>query len=96
MLAWIRPLSHLFATPPHLPRCYPGGGVNAQGNSYTTYSTGGYSYSNASPSGGTSSHYYTPTASSAASGSGMYTQNGGASGGGYSFYQSASGSRTYK
>lgn len=69
-----------------MPGSVTGGGTNSQGNSYTTYSTGGYSYSNPSTSsGGTGgakgSSYYTPTASSASSGSGFYTQNGGQSGG---------------
>ena len=58
---------------------------------------GGYSYSNAGtvsrPAG---SSYYAPSASAAASGAGFFTAKGGASGGGYSYYQNASGARSYK
>lgn len=75
-----------------MPKHVTGGGVNSQGNSYTTYPDGGYRYSNAPSHGQPSgSSYYTPSASSAASGSGFYTHNGGASGGGYSTYTNSSG-----
>ena len=49
-------------------------GVNSQGNSYTTYSNGGYSYSNApsSSNSNSGSHYYSPSGGT----SGFYTQNG--------------------
>ena len=71
-----------------------GGWVNSQGNSYTTYSNGGYSYSNApGPSNSCQgSHYYSPSGGN----SGFYTQNGGKSGGGYSYYQNSGGERSYK
>ena len=72
-------------------------GTNSQGNSYTSYKSGGYSYANAPSSGAPSgSSYFTPTAATAASGAGFYTAKGGASGGGYSFYQNSSGARSYK
>lgn len=78
-------------------RYVTGSGTNSQGtgNSYTSYSTGGYSYKNvASPGAPAGTSYYTPSASS---GSGFYTTaKGGASDGGYSFYQSPSGSCSYK
>ena len=69
-----------------------GGGTNSQGNSYTTYSNGGYSYSNApsTSNGGQGSHYYNTGSGS------FYTQNGGKSGGGYSYYQNSQGQRSYK
>ncbi len=78
-----------------------GGGVNSEGNKYTTYSNGGYRYSNApSPSvgseGSKGSHYYAPSASAASSGSGFFTKSGGKKGDGYSYYQNSSGSRSYK
>jgi len=58
---------------------------------------GGYSYSNAgSASRPAGSSYYAPSASAAASGAGFFTAKGGASGGGYSYYQNASGARSYK
>ena len=62
-------------------------GVNSQGNTYTNYSNGGYSYNNApsSSNNNSGSHYYSPSGGT----SGFYTQNGGKSGGGYSFYQNS-------
>jgi len=75
-----------------MPKTVTGGGTNSQGNSYTTYSGGGYRYSNTPSSGQPSgSSYYAPTGGT----SGFYTQNGGASGGGYSTYTNSSGSRSY-
>merc|ERR1711870_65605 len=68
-------------------------GINSQGNSYTTYSNGNYSYSNAPSSSNNNqgSHYY------GTSSGGFYTQNGGKSNGGYSYYQSSStGQRSYR
>ena len=38
--------------------------TRTQGNTYTSYSDGGYRYSNTSSSGSTSSSYYQPSASS--------------------------------
>jgi len=71
--------------------------VNSQGNSYTTYSNGGYSYSNA-PSKGqpAGSSYYAPSATAAAAGSGFYHHNGGGvAGAAYSTYTSTSGVTSY-
>lgn len=69
-------------------------GTNSQGNSYTTYSNGGYSYNNgpSSNNNNSGSHYYSPSGGT----SGFYTQNGGKSGGGYSYYQNSGGTRSYK
>ena len=55
-------------------------GTNAQGNTYTNYSNGGYSYNNSASSSnsGQGSHYYAPSGNTGGS---FYTQNGGKSGG---------------
>eukprot|EP00056_Hartaetosiga_gracilis_P021751 m.26159 g.26159 ORF g.26159 m.26159 type:complete len:76 (-) comp9246_c1_seq1:84-311(-) len=64
-------------------------GTNSQGNDYTTYKSGGYSYSNkCDDCGSTTSHFYSPSGK----GEGFYHENNG----GPTYYQKSDGSRSYK
>ena len=64
-----------------MPRHATGSGTNSQGNTYTTYSDGGYRYHN-SNSTGTTGNYYND-----GSGNGFYSNNAG-----YSSYTRSDGS----